>query len=146
MKKFFKIGLICLSLSLLVISSGFGISNVYAVSHEPMVCMEYNPNGTCKSGMRLEDWQRETDRQYNQQVILTLATIIIVPAIIIIFIAVIVSSIKKSQKNKRKINQEKVEKQLEFEKKQYEIKQQQEKEIKELKEKVERLEEKKKDD
>ena len=126
-------------LSLLVISSGFGISNVYALSHD-MVCLEYNPGGSCKSAMRESDWREATDAQYNVQVMSTLVTIIIVPVIIIIFIAVIVSSVKKSQKNKQKTKQTKIKKQEEFEKEQRVIKQEQEKEIHELKEKVDRLE------
>ncbi len=107
---------------------------------QSMVCTQWNDDGSCKVSMFKEDWQRGTDRLYEQQVTQTLATLIIVPVIIIIFIAVIISSVKKSQKNKQKSNRGKVEKQLEFEKKQYVIKQQQEKEVKELKEKVERLE------
>ena len=79
-----------------------------------MVCLERNPNGTCKSGMCSSAYQSASAKQAEEQTLLLVIQFVIILAIVVTIIIVVIRLIRKSRRrdirpiekdsNKRKRN------------------------------------------
>ena len=62
------------------------------------VCLEYNPNGTCKSSMCRSDYQRASSQQAEGETLLLVIQFVIILAIVVTVIIVVIRLIRKSRR------------------------------------------------
>jgi len=65
-----------------------------------MICVEYNPNGSCKSSMFQEDYERVTNEEYARNIIISIISLIFIIGFIII-IVIRQTVIKKRKRGKQ---------------------------------------------